>query len=124
MNKKHIFPLLIVVAVFVALAILLFFPTLDNIGSDPRLDAFAQCLAEKNVTMYGAEWCSHCQDQKRLFGSSFEYVPYVECPENTNVCIEKGVEGYPTWILSDGKKLVGKQELDVLARESGCEFSK
>ena len=44
-----------------------------------RLDAFAKCLASKQAKMYGAYWCPHCADQKEMFESSFQYVPYVEC---------------------------------------------
>ena len=32
------------------------------------LNAFAQCLSEKAVTMYGADWCPHCQNEKNAFG--------------------------------------------------------
>ncbi len=38
------------------------------------LDDFAKCLSEKGVTMYGAAWCSHCQNTKKTFGQSFQYV--------------------------------------------------
>ncbi|MEK7543064.1 MAG: hypothetical protein AAB503_02055 [Patescibacteria group bacterium] len=85
-----------------------------------NLDSFAQCLAEKKITMYGAYWCSHCQDEKARFGSSFKYVSYVECTKETQKCISAGVEGYPMWILSDGTKLVGEQGLEKLAEVSGC----
>ncbi|MEK7553267.1 MAG: thioredoxin domain-containing protein [Patescibacteria group bacterium] len=85
-----------------------------------QYDNFAKCLAEKNITMYGAEWCIHCQNQKKLFGNSFQYVPYVECPENTQLCIDKGINGYPTWILSNGKKLEGEQTLEKLSQETNC----
>lgn len=88
-----------------------------------NLVPFAQCLAEKKVTMYGAYWCSHCKTQKALFGDSIVYVPYVECTENPKLCEAKGVQGYPTWIVpSDGgdKKLSGGQSLETLAKESGC----
>ena len=85
-----------------------------------NLDQFAQCLAEKEIVMYGAEWCSHCQNEKAQFGKSFKYVPYVECPDNPKVCLEKGVEGYPTWILPDGTELVGEQGLEGLSEKSGC----
>lgn len=84
------------------------------------LDEFAKCLASKNITMYGAVWCSHCQNQKKLFGDSFKYVPYVECPDNPSVCISKGIEGYPTWIFPDGRKLIGEQSLEKLSQESAC----
>lgn len=85
-----------------------------------KYDEFAQCLAEKGLTMYGADWCPHCKNEKKLFGSSFQYVPYVECPDNPQVCLEKKVEGYPTWIFPDGRKLVGEQGLAGLSKESGC----
>lgn len=84
------------------------------------LDAFAKCLRSKNVTMYGASWCSHCANQKEVFGKSFTYVPYVECPADPKTCIAKGVELYPTWIFPDGHALTGEQTLQKLSAESGC----
>ena len=88
--------------------------------SSANLDSFAKCLAEKKITMYGAYWCPHCQSQKKLFGDSFQYVPYVECPNSPKVCLDKGATGYPTWITSDGTKLVGEQSLEKLSQISGC----
>ncbi|MFA6364919.1 MAG: thioredoxin domain-containing protein [Candidatus Paceibacterota bacterium] len=91
--------------------------------SSVNLVPFAQCLAEKKVTMYGAYWCSHCKAQKALFGDAFTYVPYVECTEKTELCQAKGIEGFPTWIVpsnSGDKKLPGEQSLETLAKESGC----
>ncbi|MBI2624362.1 hypothetical protein HYW67_02605 [Candidatus Parcubacteria bacterium] len=83
-------------------------------------DSFARCLASKGVTLYGADWCSHCQNEKRAFGSSFRFVPYVECPSEPKRCLEQGVQGYPTWILPGGEKLEGEQGVERLARASGC----
>ncbi|HEY4499541.1 MAG TPA: hypothetical protein VJH70_00195 [Candidatus Paceibacterota bacterium] len=85
-----------------------------------QLDEFAKCLATKEITMYGAEWCSHCQNEKRAFGASFQYVPYVECPKNIDACLKLGINGYPTWIFADGTRLEGEQGLEKLARLSGC----
>ncbi len=70
--------------------------------------------------MYGAAWCAHCQDQKNLFGGSFKFVPYVECPDEPQKCLNEGVTGYPTWVFSDGKKLIGEQGLEKLSQESSC----
>ena len=84
------------------------------------LDEFAQCIAAKNITMYGADWCPHCQNEKKAFGESFEYIPYVECPDNTKQCLDAGIKGYPTWIFPDGKKLEGEQGVKKLSQESGC----
>ena len=92
------------------------FPAAD----DGKYDAFAQCLSEKGITMYGAAWCPHCQREKRLFGSSFQFVNYVECPDNPQLCTEKGVTGYPTWIFPDGRRFAGEQGLQKLSAESGC----
>lgn len=85
-----------------------------------NLDEFAQCLASKQVTMYGAEWCPHCKNEKARFGDSFKYVPYVECPDNPQLCVDKGVTGFPTWVLSDGTKLVGEQGLERLSSAASC----
>ena len=95
--------------------------------ANAELDSFAQCLADKNVTMYGAYWCGHCQNQKKAFGESFRFVPYVECTQDPNKCLAAGVDAYPTWIFPaspaggpNGKKLVGELEIQELSQESGC----
>lgn len=89
-----------------------------------KYDTFAQCLASKKLTMYGAVWCSHCTAQKALFGDSFKYVSYVECSDNPQACLDKGVEGYPTWIDDKGEKYAGEQSLEKLAEITGCELLK
>ncbi|MEI6528575.1 MAG: hypothetical protein WCO10_02815 [bacterium] len=88
------------------------------------MDIFAKCLAEKKLTMYGAVWCSHCQNEKSHFGTSFKYVPYVECPDNVSLCEAKGILGYPTWIDAAGNKHEGEQGIDGLAKISGCAIPK
>ena len=84
------------------------------------LDPFAQCLAEKGVTMYGTDSCSYCQKEKKEFEGAFKYVSYVECRRDPKKCLSMGIEKYPTWIFSDGRRLAGVQGIDKLAQESGC----
>ncbi|MAG50706.1 hypothetical protein CL621_03675 [archaeon] len=86
-----------------------------------KYDTFAKCLTEKRVTMYGTEWCSHCQNQKKAFGDSFQFINFVDCDRNKDICLEKGIRGYPTWII-DGKAYPGEQRLERLASLSGCEL--
>ena len=86
------------------------------------LDGFAQCIASKGLTMYGAEWCPHCKKEKNRFGTAFKYVPYVECPDNVQACLAKGIKGYPSWIDANGTLYEGEQGLDGLAKISGCEL--
>jgi len=37
------------------------------------------CLSENKVVMFGASWCPHCAEQKKLFGRSAKDMPYFEC---------------------------------------------
>ena len=85
-------------------------------------DTFAQCLTNKGAVMYGAEWCSHCKAQKAAFGDSFKFINYVECPENTQLCIDKGVQGYPTWLIGTSTKLDGFDDktMQALSSATGC----
>lgn len=87
-----------------------------------KYESFAKCLTEKNVTMYGTEWCSHCKAQKRDFGSSFEYVNFVDCDKQMNLCLANKVKVYPTWII-DGEIIAGDQNLEYLSELSGCEIN-
>jgi len=80
---------------------------------DPMIRALAQHLSEAGVLFYGASWCPHCQEQKRLFGASASRLPYVECsPAGRNApqaaaCNRAGVSTYPTWIIH-GRAFVGE----------------
>jgi glutaredoxin len=91
-----------------------------------QYDVLAQCLTDKGVKFYGASWCPHCAEQKRLFGNSIKKVTYVECavPGNqsaqTPACQEAKIESYPTWTFPDGSRLGGTQRLNVLADKAGC----
>ena len=91
-----------------------------------KYDQFAQCLGEKGATFYGAFWCPHCNDQKNIFGSSKKYLPYVECSlpngnGQTQICIDKGIQGYPTWEFADGSRpFSGEVSLEDLSAQTGC----
>lgn len=112
MNPKIIFLLF-------ALIILL---AINGCSNKPgEYDALAQCLTEKDVVMYGTEWCSHCQNQKKEFGKSFQYIDYVDCDFQKSECDKAGVKGYPTWVI-DKTNYPGEQPLYRLASLSGCEL--
>ena len=90
-----------------------------------NLDSFAQCLKENGTKMYGAFWCPHCQRTKAMFGSAAQYLPYVECstPDGqgqTQICIDKKISSYPTWVFPDGSMLTGEHTLQELADASKC----
>ena len=94
-----------------------------------KLDGFALCLKDKGAVFYGAFWCPHCQNQKKLFGGAASKLPYVECstPDaqgQTQACTDKGVDSYPTWIFADGTKQTGEISLEDLAKKTSCVLPK
>lgn len=110
----------IVLGLIVAVvSVLLLLSNLDR-NREANLDNFAKCLTGKGIVMYGAYWCSHCQNEKNAFGDSFQFVNYVECTEKPSECSASGIESYPTWILPGGGKLVGEQGVSKLQEVSGC----
>ena len=71
-------------------------------GNAPgKYDTFATALKDDGAVFYGAFWCPHCQAEKRLFGSSEKFLPYVECSTPTGgqsqLCESKKIMGYPTY---------------------------
>lgn len=88
------------------------------------LTEFAQCLTTKGVTMYGAWWCPHCQNQKELFGDSFSFITYIECASKENLdkktCERAGIQGFPTWIFADGSRHAGELPLKALSDKTQC----
>ena len=90
-------------------------------------DAFARCLTERGVKMYGAWWCPHCVEQKEKFGASFEYAPYVECgikgdPHGqSQVCKDEDIKHYPTWQFPPtGERVERIFTLEELSDRTGC----
>jgi hypothetical protein len=92
-----------------------------------RFDSFAKCIAAKQAKMYGAYWCPHCAEQKEMFESSFQYVPYVECGvpgsrDEAPACKEAGIKHFPTWQFADGERREGTQPLQALGTKTGCDL--
>ena len=89
-------------------------------------DAFAQCLTDKGVMMYGAWWCPHCKNQKNLFGNSFKKIHSIECAQQgnpnaqTRECKEARINGYPTWVFADGSRTEGEMSFDALSKKTDC----
>jgi hypothetical protein len=110
-------------------ALLAIYLIIDAIPPAPgKYDKFAQCIADTGTKFYGAFWCPHCADQKREFGDSVKYLPYIECslPDEsgqTQVCIDNKIESYPTWEFPDKSRLTGTVALSKLAEKTGCSLT-
>ena len=84
-----------------------------------ELDSFATCLTSKGVAMYGTSWCSHCQNQKEMFGKSFKKINFIDCDFKSAECYANGIQSYPTWRIN-GENYVGVQQLSRLSSLTGC----
>ena len=94
--------------------------------ADGKYDQFASCLKDKGAVFYGAFWCVHCQNQKKLFGDSARLLNYQECstPDGNGqvpLCRDKKIESYPTWEFKDGSRELGEISLEKLAEKTGCQ---
>jgi uncharacterized membrane protein/thiol-disulfide isomerase/thioredoxin len=117
--------------VFASLALLLLihfgYTATWSVAFDPaKLPALAEHLTKTDAKFYGASWCPHCKDQKRMFAAAADSLPYVECsplgrgsPEAA-VCQAMNIQGYPTWIIN-GHRYEGVLKPEELARFSGFE---
>jgi hypothetical protein len=89
--------------------------------------ALAEHLADQDVVFYGASWCPHCEEQKRLFGASEGRLPYVECSPagpkapQSNSCRRAGVQSYPTWVVN-GRVIAAGQVLSLAELASATGF--
>jgi len=121
MSTKQIVVIVIILAVVIGGLFLI-----PNDASS-KYDGFAECLKDKGAQFYGAFWCPHCAEQKKLFGRAQKYLPYIECstPDSKGqlqVCTDKGVKSYPTWFFADGTRIDGKASLETLAEKTMCEL--
>jgi glutaredoxin len=96
--------------------------SLNSTSTKNSIDNFAKCLAEKGVELYVSKTCPHCARQKEMFSSSLQYLKYFDCLDNPEICIKKGVEVVPTWILPNGEKLLGVQSLEILSQKTECKL--
>jgi hypothetical protein len=116
----------IAVYAFLIVAAAAFALYLEN-RSQHKHDAFARCLKDRGVKMYGAYWCPHCEEEKEKFGASFEYAPYVECGvkgdlhAQSQVCKDENVKHYPTWQFPPtGERVERVFSLEELSDRTGC----
>ncbi|MBM3232175.1 hypothetical protein FJZ21_02235 [Candidatus Pacearchaeota archaeon] len=110
----------------IALFIIIIYFVATSSGSG-KYDGLAQCISDSGAKMYGAYWCPHCQEQKKLFGSSWDSVTYVECAssksnQQTSDCNAAGIKSYPTWIFGDGKQISGVLSLEQLSTFTSCDL--
>lgn len=115
--KKTIIAIVVLAVVILGIVLL----SSPNSKVSGEHDAFAQCITEAGLKMYGTDWCPHCKDQKKMFGKSFDHVEYINCDKERETCLLEGVQGYPTWKF-EGQSYPGTQQLETLSQLTGCEL--
>lgn len=119
-KQKH---LIIITTVAIA-AVIIYFVETSLTGQYVAVgdyDDLAKCLTDNGAVMYGSKYCGHCENQKELFGDSFQYITYVDCTEQTQLCQENGIRAVPAWKIN-GELHVGFKPLDELALMVDCEL--
>jgi hypothetical protein len=120
-QTKFIIFIILIIVIIGGIGLYFGFKT-ENPG---KLDNFAKCINESGAKFYGTFWCPHCQDQKKEFGSSMKYLPYIECStpdgqSQLDICKDEKIEGYPTWVFADGSRQSGKLPLETLRDKTQC----
>ena len=127
MQKQQKIFFIVIGVLVLALIVTAFFRSSSVVNESGKYDEFATCLKEKGAVFYGTFWCKYCQKQKELFGASVKLIPYEECSTadgkaQTQICKDKDIKSYPTWIFADGSILKGVVPLSELAEKTNCEL--
>ena len=81
-------------------------------------------LNDNGVVKYSSYWCPNCLNQSELFGKqAYKGLNVVECARDginsqTQLCIDKKIEGFPTWEIN-GKLILGVLSLKELSKMTG-----
>jgi thiol-disulfide isomerase/thioredoxin len=100
-----------IIAIVLAVVLVIGLGFLINKPAGPsKYTDFAKTLVADGAQFYGAFWCPHCQAQEAALGISRQDLEtmglYHECSNadksQTQGCIDKKVESYPTWYFKNG----------------------
>lgn len=124
-SNKTLIYISIIAVIAVLMVVGLSFLNKQDTSGPGQYDVLAVCLKERGVTFYGAFWCPHCAEQKKLFGASAKLLPYVECSTpnaqgQLETCRLKNIEGYPTWEFADGSRINRTMTPAELAEKTSC----
>jgi len=78
----------------------------------------AQCIGENSV-LYVQLGCTHCEEQKEMFGENYKYIETIDCFYNKTLCADEQISGTPTWVRN-GEQYVGVQSIEKLREITGC----
>jgi len=109
---------------FFGLAAIVLFSACGTAQKSAKYDDFAECVTDSGAVFYGTLWCPHCKKQKTLFGDAISKINFVDCDAEKDLCRQKGITSYPTWIFGDGSRRSGTQSLENIAKKTNCPLPK
>ncbi len=78
----------------------------------------AKCIGE-NSLLYVQLGCTHCENQKKMFGNNYQYLKVIDCFYKQKECSDKNIKVTPTWIINN-KEYLGVQNIDKLKELTKC----
>lgn len=91
----------------------------DNKTAATTREDFVNCLKESGLIMYGSNSCEYCRQQKKMFGSQFEELNFVNCEFEKDLCESKGITAYPVWEIGT-QRAIGIQNFEQLSQLANC----
>ena len=88
--------------------------------SSKKAIGLANHLNQNGVIKYSAYWCPNCLEQAEFFGKkAYKKLNVIECARDgknskTELCIEKGIKGFPSWEIN-GEIFLGVKTLEELS---------
>lgn len=113
--KKQTQITLVLIILIVLIAVVVIYIKNQNPGIPADL---AKCIGSKSE-LYVKLGCTHCEDQKKMFGDSLKYLNVTDCWYERDFCLVKGIEKIPTWVINR-TQYTGVQEIETLKNLTGC----
>ena len=117
MKKEKLITISVVILILLVAGGVIFFKNTSFTVKDTPSEEAAKWIGEHSV-LYILPTCSHCKEQKDLFGVNVKYLNMIDCSKNVQTCINSGIEATPTWVI-DGQKYVGVQSIEKLKELTG-----
>lgn len=109
MRKANFF--LIVGIIVVIIGVVVFYQkgkkTLEVKRKQTAQEKIVECLNEDSAILYGSVSDKYTQNQRDVFGASFNEIEYVECGKAGNwkeECRKRGISVTPTWSFPEDSK--------------------